>query len=868
MSKDFFRGWIAKNAHRFTDPVAYIGDEPGTFHRDWDTAKLRVCMVAASTYDNLTGNMAQPLLVRMLGEHRDDVVIERAFFPNGREDLELFEKFKIPIFSLESKRRLNDFDVIMFSCSFNGLDLNVIKMLDMCGIPVMREDRTDEHPLIVRGGQNDANPCPFMPYYDVMWVGDAEAGLRELMDEMATSLGSGIPGWKKLFKDEVLGRDGVLIPEHYRSTYDEAGIFQGWETLHPDAPLPVRAARMKDMATYVYRDTIVNYVRSMGSGELLVSRGCLAMCSFCQEGWKERPYRELDFDLAISSIEHAMRVSGTEEVTLSAFCFSSYGWSKELMSAIRSGVTPHISLTSQRVDEAAEDTEMIRMSAEAGNRSVSLGVEGCSQRLRNLVFKGASEDQIIGAAENCIRSGYNKIKLFMISNLPTETDEDRAELEPLARRCREVLDRYPDKKATVRFSWTDLTINAHTPFQWLAPTRGGRHLSPFIDGIKQHGIKVSFGAGKGHIIDKLLQFLALADDRVSEVLVKLVLQEGVSYFRQVPRHTIDALEALLAEKGLAFDMWEREKPFEEELPWYLVDYGISKAKLWKMLQAGLDGTAKQPDLSKRIRAIRGRRGPLQIKPPMDLTGTDQYLLMKLKIDKDHRFVGPGVRKQLARRALYLADVPITRTIEVASAAARPDDWVEGVEYASARLLRRLTELPPEFPAANEVFSIEQMMLSQSASAKSFSNMLCHSRIHIGHPVKTIEKAVAAFLASPERQPARATAAHPAMVTLRVDAYMGMESIEVYARPLVRRLWVSRSRQGFFLEALHSGKLSIFDLYGKFAKARAKRDVLARPAWRMDYYSEPPELGAKLCATCNKPLMYTVFGEEVCPTCQT
>lgn len=216
MANDYFRDWLDKNSHRFEDPAVYLGDEPGTFHRDWDKAPLKVCVVAASTYDNLTGNMAQPLLVRMLGEHRSDIVVERAFFPNGREDLELFEKHQLPVFSLESKRRLSDFDVLLFSCSFNGIDLNVIKMLQLSGIPVWRKDRVgDQHPLLFRGGQNDANPTPYMSFYDIMWIGDAESGLRELIDAFVEIKKSG-EGWKQRMKETALGVRGCLVPEFYR----------------------------------------------------------------------------------------------------------------------------------------------------------------------------------------------------------------------------------------------------------------------------------------------------------------------------------------------------------------------------------------------------------------------------------------------------------------------------------------------------------------------------------------------------------------------------------------------------------------------------------------------------------------------------
>lgn len=867
MEKEPFQGWLENNLHTFENPAVYLGDEPGTEKRDWDSAKLKLVIVGGSTYENLTGNLAAPMLTRMVLEECPEFVVERAFFPNSRKDLEIFEKKKLPVFSLESKRRLNDFDIIAFSASFNGVDLNVIKMLDLCGIPVRRWDRTDEHPFILRGGQNDSNPAPYMNLYDALYIGEAEVNFVKLLKVAAALVKK--PSWKGLLKKYLVQMQGVLIPELYHPVY-ESGKFMGW-THDGDAPFPVRAARIQDMGkVFIYAHPISNYLEEMGSGEILLSRGCLAKCLFCNEGNKERPYRELPADLVIDAVRTSMYESGAASVTLSAFCTSSYRQKRTVLRRLMEEVSPEVGLTSQRVDESASDYEFMRLSAMAGNKSVSFGVEGLSERLRTLVNKHATHDQILQAVENAIKAGYNKMKLFMISNLPTENEEDRKEWIVLARAVREIRDKYPAQKVQIRFNFTDLSVTPHTPFQWLKPTLGQRNLSPHIKGIQELGIRVGFGAGKGHSLDNILQLLHIGDDRLLEPMIDLVLKDEETYFRQVSKSAFDTLLKRMEDRGLRLDMYYRLKGKDEPLPWDIVNYGVKKEYLYKMLVNGLKGK----ETPKCDEACTGcgveicpkkwerEETPKEMVKILKLVPTNKHLLMRLNVNRAHRYVPFGARKQLTRRALYLNDIPTDRTISASSDTVRANDWVGGVEYAETRLTKRV-DYHEVFESKNNVFEIEAVTTLDDPRAKLLEGLICHSAVLVDHPVKILRVAVQAFL---DAEPGgELTEDMLTVIKIQKEGFFGAEPVLIDARALVKDLWIKIEEDGFYLHALHDGSLSIYDLYAKIAKARWS-EVVGQPAIRVDFYYEQGALSDDRCSE-GHPLYVNPMNEQHCPRCR-
>lgn len=390
LTKEHIEVFLDQHLQDFDFPSAYLGSEAGVIKKPWESSYPRVCVVGGGSYLNLAGNLAVGLVTQLLNE-MTPALAHRAFFPNSRKEYEKMKDNAVPMFGIEEKRPLSEYDLLACSCSYPGTDFNILAMLLMSGIDPYNYKRKEEDPIILRGGATFSCVDNFADMYDLVFVGEAEEALPKFIEFMAKYR-------KQMTRDVFItsvAREmpGFAAPGFIYERYDEKTKWvSGWSTrksVEWQVPLSVKRVYVHDISkAYIYTNQILNYVDpGFSAGNLLVSRGCHTKCLFCGEGYTNLPYRDLPADIAVESIKKAVKASGAPQGLMSAFCSSSYAYKKQVVSRLLKEGGQKVDFISQRVDECAKDKNFVYLTGIAGNDTVSLGVESGSDRGRRAVNK-------------------------------------------------------------------------------------------------------------------------------------------------------------------------------------------------------------------------------------------------------------------------------------------------------------------------------------------------------------------------------------------------------------------------------------------------------------------------------------------------
>ncbi len=510
--------FLRKNKYRFDTPYCYLGKEPNTYHKDWDKAKLKILFAAPYRYEDFRGNQTIPLLYQMVNEWREDVICERAFLPNTLKEYRLFThpNHRMPIFGLESKRSMGEYDIIMTSLSFLPPWINFPLMLQMSGIPPFRYDREnsdEDYPLIMIGGSAMyGNFSIAYPIVDMIYLGDAEPGLFPILKDIID--GYGLEQLQKKY-------DYIFCPQFYSPLY-MAKQFEGWK-IKDGYPDRLRVIRCKDLdKTPMLTKPIPSYSdATMGLGEIELSRGCRAYCAYCGLGWKYRPYRERGVEKMVEGMKENKKNSGTfKGLCPIAAEFAFYSEKRRLISELLK-ISRQVDPLSMRVDAFINDPEFDNVLRDLGMNNVALGVEGISKRLRNRLLKGITEEDIFEACKIAINSGIKTIKLFLISNIG-ETKEDYEEFFNFLKKIVFYREN-TNSRTNITVSWTPLFVEPCTPLQWRKPTieqkQPWKEISLRLDEL---GVKYPrSGGGKNEPnFLWLMQGMHLGDVRFARALVR------------------------------------------------------------------------------------------------------------------------------------------------------------------------------------------------------------------------------------------------------------------------------------------------------------------------------------------------------------
>jgi len=512
--------------------------EQGTIYKDWG-GKLPIALAYPNTYQVGMSNLGLQMVYRLFNQ-RADVVCERVFYKQGTGSR--------PLISLESQRNVKDFAVLAFSISFEMDYFNVVEMLRQADIPPLAEERDEGYPLLLAGGPAvTANPQPLAPIFDAFAIGEAEVILPLLIETLQTGIAAS--------RDELLSAL-ANIPGIYVPLQSPTSNFQ----------LLVKRQWLPDLNAHPTTSVILTPDTEFGDMYLIeIARGCGRGCRFCLAGYTYRPVRERSPAVLLEQAEKGLRYR--DRIGLVSPAVSDYSRLEELVTGLR-GMGAKLSVSSLRVDPLPE--VLVRALAESGVQTLTIAPEAGSQRLRTLINKNVSEDDLMCAVDLAARYDFAQLKLYFMLGLPTETDEDVQALINLALAVRE---RFP-RRITVNI--TPFVPKAHTPFQWVAMAsveslRAG--LTNIEQALRPRGIAVKAESPAWATVQGVL---SRGDSRVGQALVR------------VKRRSLAAWRRALQECQLDADEYLRAHSLDELLPWSVVDCGVGQDYLWREMRRALN----------------------------------------------------------------------------------------------------------------------------------------------------------------------------------------------------------------------------------------------------------------------------------------
>ncbi len=572
-------------------PCRYLNSELNSVHKDHSQAKARFCLCYPDVYEVGMSHLGLRILYHLLNSHHD-YLAERAFAPWTDMEAAL-RKAQLPLASLESSLPLCDFDVIGFTLAYELTYTSLLTMLDLGGIPMRSRERTDRHPLILAGGPGAANCEPLADFLDAVVLGEAEEAILEVAEAVAQNPPSA--GRQKLL-ERLAEIPGVYVPSLYQAEYDADGKFTGLVPTGKSAPGRVRSRVIEDFDAAPYPTCqIVPYLETIHDRVVLeIMRGCTRSCRFCQAGMTYRPSRQRRLPTLLKQAAEAIAATGLDEIALLGFNAPDYEGIDKLVESLveahgQQGVS--ISLPSSRTDTFTVSLAQ-KLGASGARPGLTFAPEAGTQRLRDVINKQVTEENLFAALQAAFDSGWTAAKLYFMIGLPTETEEDvRAIAEVLSRVVSLGRERLGTKKGRLRITASvgNFIPKSHTPFQWWGQEEAGKlreKQALLRDRVKAREVRLSWNDVE---ISRLEAAFARGDRRLGEVLYR-AWQEGARFdawsecFR--PALWQQAFDAAGLDWGLYA---HRHLHFQEALPWDHLDYGVSKEFLCQEAEAALSG---------------------------------------------------------------------------------------------------------------------------------------------------------------------------------------------------------------------------------------------------------------------------------------
>ncbi len=575
--------------HIFTQinrPSRYLGDELGSIKKDPAHVDLRFALAFPDVYEVGMSHLGYAILYHVLNG-MDGVAAERVYAPWPDMEAHL-RKSATPLTSLETERPLGDFDIVGFTLQYELSYSNVLNMLDLGGIPRRRCDRNDRHPLVVVGGPCAYNPEPLADFIDCAVIGDAEEAVIDLCQALRSSREAGESRTALL---QRLSRiEGVYVPSLFAVGYEKDGRIDAIRPSREDYTR-VRRRFLNDLETAPYPIApIVPFMNTVHDRVAMeIARGCTRGCRFCQAGYIYRPVRERSPQKIVDLIDQALEGSGYEEVSLLSLSTGDYSCIEPLLKGLMDRYAKSkvaVSLPSLRVGSLTPELmEEIRKVRKTG---FTLAPEAGTERLRQVINKGITEEDLLEATHSAFSLGWRRIKLYFMMGLPSETDEDLEGIVTLSARVKRS-GKGTEGGADVAPSVSTFVPKAHTPFQWEAQigiNETLRRQQLLREGLKNRKMRL-----KWH--DARLSFLegvfARGDRRLAAVLDKAV-DLGCRFDGWQEHFDYDRWMAAFEACGLEPAWYLRERSEEEILPWDHIDCGIPKAYFRLERRRALDGT--------------------------------------------------------------------------------------------------------------------------------------------------------------------------------------------------------------------------------------------------------------------------------------
>jgi len=559
---------------RVSKPARYTGGEWNTVTKDWNATNVHIALAFPDAYDIGMSNMGLGILYDLLNKV-DDIACERTFAPWGDMEQEMRNE-GIPLWSLETRARIRDFDVFGFTLQYEMTYTNVLNMLDLAGIPIWARERTGEHPIVIAGGSGAFNPEPLSPFIDAFFLGEGEDAVVELANRVREWKRAGTPRMERL--RELLGMPGVYVPAFYESRYDAQGHFAGLEPTVPEAPARITRRIVETLPPALVKP-IVPFLQTIHDrASVEIQRGCTQGCRFCQAGMIYRPTRERSPEEVVQAARDLMRNTGYDEISLLSLSTTDHSQIVPMVNQLTSTFDDlKVGIPSTRVDSFSVD--VANAVAKGKKHTLTLAPEAGSQRLRNAINKLVSEDDLLGAAENAFERGWTGIKMYFMVGLPTETHEDVQGIVEMGKKVKAIGKKHVGGRARVRVSTSNLVPKPHTPFQWARQdTEAELQPKHFIlkDGCRSAGVEFSWN----NPLDGLVEcVLSRGDRRVGNAIYE-AWRRGAKFDAWGEYFNATRWQEAFAATGIDPN-WiaHREWDTAEPLPWDHIDCGVAKSYL-------------------------------------------------------------------------------------------------------------------------------------------------------------------------------------------------------------------------------------------------------------------------------------------------
>ncbi|MBE7052620.1 MAG: TIGR03960 family B12-binding radical SAM protein [Ruminococcaceae bacterium] len=559
-------------------PARYTGGELNSIVKNADDVDIRFAFCFADVYEVGMSHLGMKILYSLMNE-REDIWCERVFAPWIDMEAEM-RKADIPLYGLESMDAIKDFDFVGFTLQYEMCYTNIINMLDLAKIPLLSRDRKEGDPFVCMGGPCAYSAEALADFADFYILGEGEEVNLEVMDAYKEWKISG--GTRFDFLKKISGIEGIYVPSFYEIFYNDDGSLSAIEPKFDFVPKKVRKRIIKDLDKVYYPEKfVVPFIEIVHDRIMLeIFRGCIRGCRFCQAGMIYRPVREKMPDTLLKYAQKLIDSTGYEEISLSSLSTSDYTCLREFTDGlldITEKESISLSLPSLRLDsfsmELMEKVQKVRKS------SLTFAPEAGSQRMRDVINKNITEEDLLTAAKTAFEGGYSSIKLYFMMGLPFETVEDVCEIAELSKKVvRQYLTTPKEKRAPglrVTASVASFVPKAFTPFQWAKQNdRETLREKQYAlkDAMNDKRVKYNYHEAPVSVLEGVF---ARGDRRLSKVLLK-AHELGVRFDGWSDQFSQEKWDKAFEECGMEVAFYTRERSFDEILPWDMIDVGVTK----------------------------------------------------------------------------------------------------------------------------------------------------------------------------------------------------------------------------------------------------------------------------------------------------